>query len=146
MQVTDLQLKNNAAAHDLDLANSEVKRLNKEKADILKDMEPLKQAISDGKTLEMQNAQLKGELDKLGNGILKVSSEDRNDYLRISDTIEENKKNEYETISYFGSYEQLLTSLFRDGELSYLSTPRFPDYPDYGDVRKCINIEFNSYF
>lgn len=60
--------------------------------------------------------------------------------------IEENNKNDYETISYFGSYEQLLISLFRDGELNYLSTPRFPDYPDYSDVRKCINIEFNSYF
>ena len=60
--------------------------------------------------------------------------------------IEENKNNEYETISYFGSYEQLLISLFRDGSLSYLSTPRFPDYPDFSDVRKCINTEFNSYF
>ena len=60
--------------------------------------------------------------------------------------IEDNKNNSYETISYFGSYEQLLISLFRDGSLSYLSTPRFPDYPDFSDVRKCINTEFNSYF
>lgn len=60
--------------------------------------------------------------------------------------IEENQDNNYETISYFGSYEQLLISLFRDGTLSYLSTSRFRDYPDFSKVRKLINIEFNSYF
>lgn len=89
--VTDLQLKNNVAAHDLGLANSEVNRLKKEKADILKDMEPLRQAITDGETLENKNAQLKGDLDKLG-GIFEVAPEDRNEYYRISNTIEENKK------------------------------------------------------
>jgi hypothetical protein len=27
-----------------------------------------------------------------------------------------------------------------------LSSGRVPDYPDLGDVKKCLNIEFNSYF
>ena len=58
----------------------------------------------------------------------------------------ENANNDYENVNYHGNYMNILTSLFSDGELSYLSSGRMPDYPDFGEVKQCINDNFNSYF
>jgi len=58
---------------------------------------------------------------------------------------ENNVNNPYENLNYFRGYIDLLKSLFESGDLNWLSSGRTPDYPDFSDVTKCINIEFNSY-
>jgi hypothetical protein len=67
-------------------------------------------------------------------------------YHNIKLWIESNVNNPYENLNYYGGYINLLKSLFESGDLSWLSSGRVPDYPDFGDVKKCLNIEFNSYF
>jgi hypothetical protein len=59
---------------------------------------------------------------------------------------ESNVNNPYENLNYYGGYINLLKSLFENGDLNWLSSGRVPDYPDLGDVKKCLNIEFKSYF
>jgi hypothetical protein len=58
---------------------------------------------------------------------------------------EANVNNPYENLNYYGGYINLLKSLFESGDLNWLSSGRVSDYPDFGDVKKCLNIEFNSY-
>ena len=59
---------------------------------------------------------------------------------------EANVNNPYENLNYHGGYINLLKSLFDNGDLNWLSSGRTPDYPDFSEVEKCLNIEFNSYF
>jgi hypothetical protein len=59
--------------------------------------------------------------------------------------LESNVNNQYENLNYFRGYLDLLKNLFDNGDLTWLSSGRVPDYPDLGDVKKCLNIEFNSY-
>ena len=59
---------------------------------------------------------------------------------------EANVNNPYENLNYYGGYINLLKSLFDNGDLNWLSSGRTPDYPDFSEVEKCLNIEFNSYF
>jgi len=67
-------------------------------------------------------------------------------YHNVKLWIESNVNNQYENLNYFRGYLDLLKNLFDNGDLSWLSSGRVPDYPDFGDVKKCLNIEFNSYF
>jgi len=66
-------------------------------------------------------------------------------YHNVKLWIESNVNNQYENLNYFRGYLDLLKNLFDNGDLSWLSSGRVPDYPDFGDVKKCLNIEFNSY-
>ena len=50
------------------------------------------------------------------------------------------------TISYMGSYKELIRDMIKNGERNEIRTPNLDDYPDYRQVQKCINENIGDRF
>jgi hypothetical protein len=66
----------------------------------------------------------------------------------VREWIYENKESTYndDSISYHGSYFQLMKSAMDNGMRSKLRTPNLDSYPDYNQMTKCINGFIDEYF
>ena len=66
----------------------------------------------------------------------------------VREWINENKESTYndDSISYHGSYFQLMKSAMDNGMRSKLRIPNLDDYPDYNQLTKCINGSIDEYF
>jgi hypothetical protein len=50
------------------------------------------------------------------------------------------------TIEYFGSYANLVKDSMEYGPMDWIRVPRLPDYPDWREMRKCVNDNVENYF